>query len=66
MKIDIDKPYLDAQEVLFMLNISQRTLHKFRGNGTIPHTRIGGKILYRTADIEKILQSNYSRKFKPL
>jgi hypothetical protein len=49
------KQWLDNQEVCWLLGISPRTLQTYRDNGTIPHTRIGYKMYYRPADIERLL-----------
>ena len=50
---------LDGQDIMQLLHISPRTLQTLRGNGTIPHTRLGRKIYYRRQDIENILRDNY-------
>lgn len=52
---------LDSQQVMQALHISPRTLQTLRTNGIIPHTKVGGKIYYRTQDIETILTNNYTR-----
>jgi len=54
--------WLDNQDVMFMLNISPRTLQTLRSNGTLPFSRINNKIYYRRSDIEKLLNDNYSSK----
>ncbi|NGX84710.1 helix-turn-helix domain-containing protein [Aequorivita sp. KMM 9714] len=51
--------WVDNQEVLQMLHISQRTLQTLRSNGTLPYSRIKGKFYYKITDIEDLLQSNY-------
>lgn len=52
--------WLDNQDVVLRLHISQRTLLKLRSNGTLPYTRINGKIYYRRQDIQKLLADNYT------
>ncbi|MFA6400267.1 MAG: helix-turn-helix domain-containing protein [Salinivirgaceae bacterium] len=52
--------WIDAQEVLIALNISKRTLQTMRDNGSLPFSRINGKFYYKVADLEKLLESNYS------
>ncbi len=54
--------WIDGQQVLFILNISKRKLQTLRDNGCLPYSRIDGKIFYRTADIERILENGYKRK----
>ncbi|MCL2027996.1 MAG: helix-turn-helix domain-containing protein [Bacteroidales bacterium] len=52
--------WLDNQEVMQLLHISPRTLQTLRTNGTLPYSRIRGKIYYRKQDIKKILSDNYT------
>ena len=42
-----------------MLKISRRCLQDYRDQGRIPYIQLGGKILYRQSDIEKLLEENY-------
>lgn len=51
--------WLDNQDVMKILHISPRTLQTLRSNGTLPFSRINGKIYYRRQDIQKILADNY-------
>jgi DNA-binding transcriptional MerR regulator len=51
--------WIDSQIVMQKLNISPRTLQRFRDNGTIPFSRVGRKIYYKPSDIERILNDNY-------
>ena len=46
--------WVDNQEVLQMLHISQRTLQTLRSNGTLPYSRIKGKFYYKITDIEDL------------
>ena len=52
--------WIDGQSVMMMLHVSPRTLQTLRSNGTLPFSRIGGKIFYRRHDIQKILADNYT------
>lgn len=56
--------WIDGQEVLFALKISKRTLQKLRDTGMLPYSRINSKFYYKITDLEKLLESNYSRTFK--
>jgi len=56
----LKETWIDNQEVMQMLHISQRTLQTLRSNGTIPYSKIKGKFYYKVTDIERILESNYS------
>lgn len=52
--------WIDNQDVMQLLHISARTLQTLRSNGTLPYSRIMGKIYYRRQDIQKILADNYT------
>ena len=68
--------WLDNQDVCQILNISLRTLQTYRDNhtlptlqdyrnvGRIPFIKLGGKVLYREEDVEKLLQENYRPRFE--
>ena len=51
--------WIDNQDVMLALHISQRTLQTLRSNGTLPYSRINNKIYYRRQDVEKLLNDNY-------
>ena len=53
--------WIDGQDVMHTMHISKRTLQTLRDNGTLPYTRINGKFYYKVADIESLLESNYSQ-----
>ena len=46
------------------LQLSRRTLQDYRNNGVIPYIQLGGKILYREFDIQKILMANYREAYR--
>jgi len=52
--------YLTDREVSGILKISRRTLQEYRSTGRIAYSMVGGKILYKESDIEKLLMANYS------
>jgi hypothetical protein len=54
----LKKEWLKSTQVMDMLNISPGTLQKFRNNGTLSYTKIGGLIFYEEDQIEKILSDN--------
>lgn len=56
---NLKNTWIDNQDVMQMLHISQRTLQTLRSNGTIPYSKIRGKFYYKVSDIEKLLQANY-------
>lgn len=59
-----NETWIDGQDVLLALNISQRTLQTLRDSGTLPFSRLNGKFYYKVSDLEALLESNYSRNLK--
>jgi len=51
--------FLTDKEVSEKLKISRRTLQDYRTHGKIAYIQLGGKILYKESDIEKMLESGY-------
>lgn len=49
------REWLDNQDVCQLLSISKRTLQSYRDNGTLPYSQMGHKMLYKPADVEKVL-----------
>ena len=64
------KPTLDGEsfytdeELSKKLKISRRSLQDYRNEGRIPYIKLGGKILYRSSDIERLLEKGYQDKFR--
>jgi hypothetical protein len=64
------KPTLNGEyfytddELSKKLKLSRRSLQDYRNEGRIPHIKLGGKILYRSSDIEKLLEEGYRDKFR--
>jgi excisionase family DNA binding protein len=56
--------YLTDREVSTHLKVSRRTLQDYRNEGRIPYCQLGGKILYRESDIQKVLETGYREAFK--
>ena len=56
--------FLTDKELCTKLQLSRRTLQDYRNNGIIPYIQLGGKILYRESDIEKILMANYREAYR--
>jgi hypothetical protein len=67
---DNNKPSLDGEryyndkELAVKLQVSRRSLQDYRNNGILPYTQIGGKILYRASDIERVLMDGYREAYK--
>lgn len=51
--------FFTDKEVSARLKVSRRTLQNYRNEGRIAYTQLGGKILYRESDIEKMLLDGY-------
>ena len=56
--------YLTDGEVAELLRVSRRTLQDYRNNGIIAYYQLGGKILYKESDIERMLAANYREAFR--
>jgi excisionase family DNA binding protein len=52
------------KELAQRLKLSSRTLQDYRNEGRIPYIKLGGKILYRASDIEKLLEEGYRDSWK--
>lgn len=55
---------LTDKEVAHLLKVSRRTLQDYRNNGILLYTQVGGKILYRTSDIERTLMKGYKEAYR--
>lgn len=53
--------FLTDCEVSERLKISRRALQDYRNQGKIPYLYLGGKILYRESDLERVLEKAYYR-----
>lgn len=53
--------YLTDREVSEKLKVSRRTLQDYRNKGVISYCELGGKILYRESDIQKLLNDGYRK-----
>ena len=56
------KQWLKSSEVRKMLSISHGTLQNLRVNGTLPYKKLGGTMFYKYDDIERLLESDPSKK----
>ena len=46
-----------------LLQISRRSLQDYRNQGRMPYIKLGGKILYRSSDVERMLEEGYRNEF---
>ena len=56
--------YLTDKEVADILKVSRRTLQEYRNDGVLPYVLLGGKVLYRESDLERVLESCYHPTYK--
>jgi len=56
--------YLTDYELSQKIKISRRTLQEYRNQGILPYIHLGGKIIYKESDIEKILNSAYVKEWE--
>ena len=56
--------YLTDREAAQILKVSRRTLQEYRNDGLLPYIILGGKVLYRESDLEKVLESCYHPAYK--
>ena len=58
--------YLSRKEVCELLKISMATLHYYTKDGILQGYRIGGRVLYKLAEVETAVEEVGTRKFKHL
>ena len=56
--------FLTDKEVSAWLKVSRRTLQDYRNNGIIAYYQLGGKILYKESDIEKLVMGGYRNAYR--
>ena len=56
--------YLTDREVAELLKTCRRTLQEYRDAGRMSYIQLGGKILYRESDIERLLMEGYREAFR--
>lgn len=56
--------FLTDKEVSAWLKVSRRTLQDYRNNGMVSYCQLGGKILYKESDIEKMVMDGYRNAYR--
>jgi len=56
--------WIDKQEIMMRLHISNRTLQTWRSKGILPFARIGKKIFYKESDLRDLLNAHLRRDSK--
>lgn len=52
---------LDNYDVCRMLNVSKRTLQRYRSSGELPFQMIYHKTFYKESDVMKFIETHFSR-----
>ena len=52
---------LDNQDVCIMLNVSKRTLQRYRSSGQLPFKRIKRKTYYLDSDVQYFIQEQFRK-----
>ncbi len=47
------------KELADFLKINKRSLVEYRKNGILPYYHIGGRILYKESDVERVMADNF-------
>lgn len=55
--------YLSNRQVCELLQISTRTLQRYRDEGRIAFSQMGATIRFKASDVEQFLRSNYNPVF---
>lgn len=56
--------FLTDKEVSAWLKVSRRTLQDYCNNGMVSYYQLGGKILYKESDIEKLVMGGYRNAYR--
>lgn len=56
--------YMTDAEAAERLKLSRRVLQDYRNEGRIPYCKLGGKILYRESDVQRMLDEGYHEALK--
>jgi excisionase family DNA binding protein len=56
------KAWLTNDEAAGYLGLSKVTLARYRSEGKLPYSRVGGAVYYRLTDVEALLESGLGRR----
>jgi excisionase family DNA binding protein len=54
------KDWLTNKEAMAYLGLSRPTLQRYRAEGRLPFSKVGGNVYYRRADLDALLESGSS------
>ncbi|MDR1203742.1 MAG: helix-turn-helix domain-containing protein [Tannerellaceae bacterium] len=52
---------LDNQDVCQMLNVSKRTLQRYRSSGELPYQMVYHKTFYKESDVTAFIKANFAK-----
>lgn len=52
---------LDNQDLCLLLNVSKRTLQRYRSSGELPYQTIYHKTYYKESDVEAFIQMHFNK-----
>lgn len=58
---DVEIKLLDNQDLCQLLHVDKRTLQRYRSNGILQYTRIGGKTFYTPESIRDLIEYRKKR-----
>lgn len=53
---------LDNQDLCQLLNVSKRTLQRYRSSGELPFQRVYHKTYYKESDVHTFIRENFNKK----
>ena len=53
---------LDNQDLCMLLNVSKRTLQRYRSSGELPFQTLYKKTFYKESDVHKFIRENFNKK----
>lgn len=57
--INLKQQWMTGLEVGHALNMSAKTLQRLRKSGALPYSKVNGKIYFKRADVDQMLEDNY-------
>ena len=56
-----DERLLDNQDVCQLLNVSKRTLQRYRSSGELPYQMLYHKTFYKESDVQAFIKANFQK-----
>lgn len=55
---NLNSDWLDPQDAMHLLKVSNRTLHNWKKKGFLKHSKIDGKLYFKKSQIEELLENS--------